>query len=92
MRHSLTLRLTLFFAVVSTAVLIAVGYLVGTAVERHFVELDRADLEAKSELVRHLFAKIRSPAELGEVAPRLEAVLIGQMDVFVRVAGARERD
>jgi len=88
MRHSLTLRLTLFFAVVSTAVLIAVGYLVGTAVERHFVELDRADLEAKSELVRHLFAKIRSPAELGEVAPRLEAVLIGQMDVFVRVAGS----
>ena len=37
---SITLRLTLFFAIASTAVLLAVGYLVSLAVEAHFVELD----------------------------------------------------
>ena len=38
---SITLRLTFFFAVASTAVLAAVGYTGGAAVEGHFVELDR---------------------------------------------------
>jgi len=39
---SFTLRLTLLFAAVSTGVLIALGFYVGDAIERHFIEMDRA--------------------------------------------------
>jgi len=84
MRNSLTLRLALSFGLASTAVLIAIGALVGVAVERHFVELDRAELDAKRDLVRHVLAKIRSPAELGDIG-RIDEALVGQMDAFVRI-------
>ncbi len=39
---SYTLRLTLLFAAVSTGVLIALGFYVGDAIERHFIEMDLA--------------------------------------------------
>jgi two-component system, OmpR family, heavy metal sensor histidine kinase CusS len=87
MRRSLTLRLTLFFSVVSTIVLCAIGYVIDAAVDQHFVELDRADLRAKKELVRHALAKQRSPADLGELPQHLEELLIGDNDVWVRIAG-----
>ena len=39
-RVSLTLRLTVLFATVSTVVLLALGYLIGGTVAQHFVEQD----------------------------------------------------
>ncbi|MDP2752529.1 MAG: heavy metal sensor histidine kinase [Rhodocyclaceae bacterium] len=39
---SFTLRLTLLFTTVSTGVLLALGFYVGDAIERHFMEMDRA--------------------------------------------------
>lgn len=39
---SFTLRLTLLFTAVSTAVLLALGFYVGDAIEKHFIEMDRA--------------------------------------------------
>ena len=50
-RKSITVRLTLLFATASTAVLIALGYWIGVAVEAHFVDLDREELDGKMELV-----------------------------------------
>ena len=47
-RKSITVRLALYFGSASTAVLLAIGYLVGMAVEQHFLELDRADLSQDS--------------------------------------------
>ena len=41
-RKSITARLALYFGGASTAVLLAIGYLVGISVERHFLELDNA--------------------------------------------------
>ena len=58
-RKSITFRLALYFGGASTAVLLAIGYLVGISVERHFLELDHADLHGKMELVRHVLAKVR---------------------------------
>ncbi|HMY50821.1 MAG TPA: heavy metal sensor histidine kinase [Zoogloea sp.] len=43
-RLSLTVRLTLLFALASSAVLLILGFIVGASVERHFEELDRATL------------------------------------------------
>jgi two-component system heavy metal sensor histidine kinase CusS len=88
MRKSLTLRLTLFFAGVSTAVLIAIGYVMGVAIEQHFVELDRADLETKKELVRHAVGRLRSPAELADLGRHLQEVLIGEPPVSARVTAS----
>jgi two-component system heavy metal sensor histidine kinase CusS len=85
MRKSLTLRLTLFFGVVSTAVLIAIGYLIGAAVEQHFVSLDRADLATKTGQIRAVLAKVGSPAQLAEARSRLDDVLVGEMPVFARI-------
>ena len=85
MRKSLTLRLTLFFASVSTVVLLAIGYAMAVAVEQHFVELDRADLETKKELVRHAVGRLRSPADFAELRRHLQEVLVGEPPVFVRL-------
>ena len=50
--RSLTFRLTAFFSAVSTAVLLAVGYLIGVAVEAHFVDQDRVELDVDGRLVK----------------------------------------
>ncbi len=86
MRTSLTLRLTLFFAVASTIVLIAIGYLVGAAVERHFVELARADLLAKRETIYRAIAGMSAREDSAGLASRLQGALGDPMGVYVRLA------
>ena len=88
MRNSLTLRLTLYFGVASTLVLIAIGYLVGIAVERHFVEIDRTELVMKKELVRRTLAGARSRDDLAMLDTRLQEGMAGTMETFVRLTAA----
>jgi two-component system heavy metal sensor histidine kinase CusS len=85
--RSLTFRLTAFFSVVSTAVLLAIGYLIGVAVEAHFVEQDRAELEGKLELVRHVLARVRSPSELATLPARMDDALTGHEGLSVAIRG-----
>ena len=85
---SLTLRLTLLFATVSGAVLLVLGVVVGHLVEQHFVELDKEQLNGKLELVRHALAEIRSPAEVNGLRQRLDAALIGEHELIVRLSSA----
>ena len=49
-QNSITLRLTLLFAAISTVVLLTVGYLAGVALEQHFEEQDLSQLEPRLEL------------------------------------------
>lgn len=74
---SVTLRLTLLFATVSVAVLLLLGLVVGSLVERHFEELDTALLDGKLELARHTLQAVRSAAELDELPARLDEALVG---------------
>lgn len=83
---SLTLRLTLLFAAGSTVVLVALGYLVGVSVQRHFVEIDRDELLGKIELVRHLLAKTKTAADFASIRPRMEEALVGHHHLFVRIS------
>ena len=85
-RKSLTSRLTLFFSVASTAVLLTIGYLVGVGVERHFFTEDRIELLGKLELVRHILAKVRSQADLEALPERMEDALTGHESLSVRIA------
>ena len=49
-RKSITSRLTLLFAAISTAVLLALGLLIGNSVEQHFIEQDMEQLTGKLHL------------------------------------------
>lgn len=86
LRKSITLRLALYFGVASTAVLLAIGYVVATEVERHFVDLDRIELRGKMELVRHVLAKVRSAADIEALPERMGDALIGHESLSVRIA------
>ena len=67
-RKSITFRLALYFGVASTAVLLAIGYVVGTVGGEAFLDLDRIELHGKMELVRHVLAKVRSTADIDGAA------------------------
>lgn len=82
---SITFRLTVFFAIASTAILLAVGYLVGAAVESHFVDQDRIELEGRLEVVRNALAKVRSPSDLDAIPQWLDDVLVGHPGVSIAV-------
>jgi len=74
---SITFRLTVLFASVSTTVLLLLGLLIGNLVEGHFEELDMELLGGKLELVSHALAKVRSDSELAALPRQLEDSLVG---------------
>ena len=88
---SITLRLTVFFAVASSVVLAAVGYLVSTAVKGQFVELDRAELDGKLQLVRHLLSRAESQTDLDAIPQTLDDALVGHPGLSIVVMGPERR-
>jgi two-component system heavy metal sensor histidine kinase CusS len=88
---SVTLRLTLFFAVASIAVLLAVGYLASVAVETHFVEQDLVELNGKLDLVRHALAKAISQSDLDAVPQTLDDALVGHPGLSIIVIAPDRR-
>ena len=73
---SLTTRISLLFAVAASAVLLATGYFLARAVEGHFVEGDRHELEGKLELIRHLLLRVDSRAALDRLPGQLDDGLV----------------
>ncbi|MCA3107928.1 MAG: heavy metal sensor histidine kinase [bacterium] len=88
---SLTLRVTLLFAAGSTAVLLALGQLIGISVERHFVELDRDVVEGKFTTSAALLSSIRRPADLERLEARFASMLVGHDGLALRVDDASGR-
>ena len=85
-RHrSITFRLTLLFATVSTAVLLLLGLIVDRLVERHFEELDLEVLDGKLAFVEHILADARSRRDLTLLPERLEDALIGHHGLNIAV-------
>jgi two-component system, OmpR family, heavy metal sensor histidine kinase CusS len=84
-RKSITFRLALYFASASTVVLLAMGYLVGMSVQRHFLELDRGDLHGKMELIRHVLSKVHSQADIAALPARMDDALTGHDNLFVSI-------
>jgi two-component system, OmpR family, heavy metal sensor histidine kinase CusS len=85
-RKSITVRLTLLFATASTAVLIALGWWIGIAVERHFVDLDRDELDAKMEAVARLLQQAQSGADVAALPRRIDEALVGHHGLSVAIA------
>ena len=86
-RLSLTARLTLLFTLGSVAVLLALGGLVGRAIERHFEDLDRAELTGKLQHAQHLIAQVDSLAQLERLSAPLGDAFLAHHDLVVRVLG-----
>ncbi|TRZ97614.1 MAG: HAMP domain-containing protein [Rhodocyclaceae bacterium] len=90
-RKSITLRLTLLFSAVSTAVLLVLGLLVSAAVEQHFVEQDMDLMTGKLHLIGRLLGKVQTPADLETVAAQLNDSLVGHQSPAILVRGPDER-
>lgn len=85
-RKSITFRLTLLFASVSTTVLLLLGLLIGSLVERHFEMLDMDLLAGKLEFIGHTLDSIRSETELAGLPAQLRDSLVGQHGLAVQVS------
>jgi len=84
-RKSITYRLTLLFASVSTAVLLVLGLLIGRSVEHHFEEQDMDVLTGKLELTRHALEKVHSQSDLDALPQQLDDSLVGHHGLAVVV-------
>lgn len=84
-RESITFRLTLLFALVSTTVLLFLGLMVGMLAERHFEELDMELLDGKLELLQHVLEKVHGNDELVELPRQLNDLLVGHHGLSVIV-------
>ena len=88
---SLTSRISLLFAVAVAAVLLATGAFLSRAVERHFVETDRHELQGHLELVRRQLMRVDGHKALDDLPQRLDDALVGHHGLAVAVMDARER-
>lgn len=82
---SITLRLTILFSCVSTAVLLVLGLTVAHSVENHFVQQDVELMTGKLDLVTHLLEKIQSSADFDSLPPILNDALVGHHGFSMRI-------
>ncbi|MBT9508674.1 heavy metal sensor histidine kinase [Rhodoferax sp.] len=87
-RTSITRRLTLLFIIASSAVLLALGFVIASSVEQHFEDLDMEVLVGKMELTRHALAMLKSQDDLNGLSQQLDHSLIGHHGLEVMVIGA----
>lgn len=84
-RHSLTARLTILFASISTSVLLLLGLLIGELAEHHFEELDADLLRGKLALLQNAMAKVDSDPALESVTKEIEEALVGHHGLSVAI-------
>lgn len=85
---SLTARISLLFAIAASAVLLATGLFLSRAVEMHFIESDRHELDGKLELIRHLIERADSQEAMAQLPKQLDDALVGHHGLFVAVTDA----
>ena len=76
-RKSMTVRLTMLFALSSTVVLLLLGYFIAGSLEGHFEEQDMELLTGKLKLAQHALEKVRSTADLDVLRQHLDDSLVG---------------
>ncbi|MBI1904791.1 MAG: heavy metal sensor histidine kinase [Rhodocyclales bacterium] len=82
-KWSITTRLTLLFAIVSSGVLLAFSGIVISAIEKHFVEQDTDALHGKMVLVESAVARVRAPQELQALGQLLHDAFVGHDDLVM---------
>ena len=84
---SLTLRLTLLFALTSAFVLFLLGLLIGNSVEHHFEEQDMDALSGKMKLAMHVLEKAMAKPGDETLAQQLDEALTGHHGLIIAVVG-----
>jgi two-component system heavy metal sensor histidine kinase CusS len=79
---SLTRRLTLFFTLVASGVVLGLGTLCMTAADLHFIDLDRSFLHDKQHLIKDILSSTKSASDLNH---RLDEALNHHHGLFVRI-------
>lgn len=82
---SITRRLTLLFMLASSAVLLALGFVIASSVDQHFVEQDMAVLTGKMALTRNTLAQFNSIADLKHITHLMDNSLVGHHGLEVLV-------
>ena len=82
---SLTARLTLFFTLLSCAVLLALGWLIGASIDAHFKEQDKHALEGKLQLAQHIIERVANEQDVANLADQLGDALVGHHDLAIAV-------
>lgn len=85
---SLTQRLTLMFVAAASAVLLMLGFVIASSVEKHFEDLDLEVLSGKMELIRQALLRVRTEAGLMEFTHQLAFSLVGHHGMEVMVIDA----
>ena len=86
---SLTNRISLFFALASSLVLLSTGYLLAQVVETHFEDGDRHELSGKLELIQNLFGQAVTPEDVTRLPHLLHDALVGHHGLLVAVSDRR---
>lgn len=89
---SITVRTSLLFSLLATAVFLAMGLLICAAVNQHFQEQDRAALEGKLELIGRMLARGDPQVGDGALRRQLAAALVGHHDLVVRIIDGQGHD
>lgn len=82
---SITRRLTLLFVLASSAVLLALGFVVASSVEKHFEEQDMEVLTGKMALTRNTLAQLKSIDDLAHITHMMDNSLVGHHGLEVLV-------
>ena len=82
---SLTARISLFFALASSLVLLSTGYFLAQVVATHFEEGDRHELNGKLELIQNLFSQSVTPDDIKRLPHLLHDSLVGHHGMQVAV-------
>ncbi len=85
---SITWRLTLLFVIASSAVLLALGLVVASSVERHFEDLDMEVLVGKMDLTRQALSSVKSHDDLQGLSQQLDHSLVGHHGLEVMIITA----
>ncbi|MDO8777186.1 MAG: heavy metal sensor histidine kinase [Burkholderiaceae bacterium] len=86
-RKSITSRLTLLFVGASSVVLLVLGFVIASSVEKHFEQQDMEVLTGKMELARHTLAKLKSQDDFERIKQLLDNSLVGHHGLEVIVFG-----
>ncbi|MDO8767840.1 MAG: heavy metal sensor histidine kinase [Burkholderiaceae bacterium] len=86
-RTSITRRLTLLFVIAASAVLLALGFVVASSVEKHFEQQDMDLLSGKMELARHVLKTFKSQDDIERVSQLLDNSLVGHHGLELIIFG-----
>lgn len=83
--HSITRRISIWFGVLSSLVLIALGGYLYHFLDGHYLELDVATLATKIGAARHVLSQVRSESDIAANARQFQDVVVGTDRLYFRV-------